>query len=71
MEDTKVSLKRFKKLTNIKNAVACRDICNGTVGCYYWTFKVLLLQSIHIQYWQIKVATFSVIEISLIAKHPS
>ena len=43
MDDAKVSLKRFQKLTDIDNAVACRDLCNGTEGCYYWTFRVILL----------------------------
>ena len=41
MEDKKVKWnRRFTTINDVNNAVECRDICNETDGCYYWTFKV-------------------------------
>jgi len=39
MDDSKVVLKRFQRLKKIQNPEICRERCNMTSGCYYWTFE--------------------------------
>merc|ERR1712227_965083 len=39
MDDSKVVLKRFQRLKKIQNPEICRERCNMTSECYYWTFE--------------------------------